>query len=161
MSRDGGALKSKRQQAMRSIVARERLSSQTEIRSRLARLGLDATQSTISRDIEELGLARVHDRSGVRYVVPSIPAAPGPVEPSALLRRALREFALSFHRGAGDLLLIRTPSGAAPALGEAIDRAEHPKVAGTIAGDNTVLVVPSEGVRARALERAFTAVMES
>jgi transcriptional regulator of arginine metabolism len=161
MSRDGGAVKTKRQQAIRSIVARDRLSSQAAIRSRLARIGLEATQSTISRDIEELGLARVHDRSGVHYVLPVQDAPSATSVPSAILQRALREFALSFHRGAGGLLLIRTPSGAAPALGEAIDLADLPKIAGTIAGDNTLLVVPREGVTARTIERALSAAIGS
>lgn len=153
----GAALKAKRQQVILSLVSRERLASQDEIRSRLAALGLPATQSTISRDVEELGLARVHDQQGVRYVVPG--EGPSPV-PAALLRHALQEFALSFARGAGGLLLIRTPPGAAAALGEAIDRAALAEIAGTIAGDNTVLVVPREGRTARAIERALRAIME-
>lgn len=153
----GAALKAKRQQVILSLVSRERLASQDEIRSRLAALGLPATQSTISRDVEELGLARVHDQQGVRYVVPG--EGPSPV-PAALLRHALQEFALSFARGAGELLLIRTPPGAAAALGEAIDRAALGEIAGTIAGDNTVLVVPREVRTARATERALRAIME-
>jgi transcriptional regulator of arginine metabolism len=159
MRRGAGAagLKAKRQQTILSLVSRERLSSQDQIRARLAALGLRATQSTISRDIEELGLARVHDHDGVRYVVPGQGPSPAPV---ALLRHALEEFALSFVRGAGELLLVRTPPGAAAALGEAIDRAVLPEVAGTIAGDNTVLVVPRAGGTARAVERALTRVME-
>ena len=70
MTRGGAATKSKRQQTILSLVSRERLGSQEEIRARLVALGLPATQSTISRDVEELGLARVHDHGGVRYVVP-------------------------------------------------------------------------------------------
>ena len=106
MTRDGGATKAKRQQTILSLVARERLASQEEIRARLASLGLPATQSTISRDVEELGLARIHDHEGLRYAVPG--EGP-PSAPTNLLRHALREFALSFSRGAGGLLLIGTP----------------------------------------------------
>ena len=68
MSRNNAAVKSKRQQTIIGLVSRERLGSQEEIRARLAYLGIDATQSTISRDVEELGLARVHDQDGLRYV---------------------------------------------------------------------------------------------
>lgn len=151
------AVKSKRQQALLTLVGRERLASQEEIRARLARAGLDATQSTISRDIEELGLARVHDSAGVRYTVPGAqPSSP----PRALLRHALQEFAMGFTRGAGELLLIRTPAGAAAALGEALDRASLLEIAGTVAGDNTVLVVPSEGTRARSVQKVLTTIME-
>jgi transcriptional regulator of arginine metabolism len=156
MRRGDGATKAKRQQAILSLVGRERLSSQEEIRSHLVRMGLEATQSTISRDIEELGLARVHDREGVRYVVPGAPASAGARH---LLRHALLEFALALVP-ANQLLVLRTPPGAASALGEAIDRADLDEVAGTIAGDNTILIVPADGVSARAVEAALRAAME-
>jgi transcriptional regulator of arginine metabolism len=158
VNRNGGALKSKRQQAILSLVGRERLGSQEEIRSRLSSLGLEATQSTISRDVEELGLARIHDADGTRYVVP---AQAGVSPPATLLRHALAEFALSFTRGAGELLVIRTPPGAASALGEVLDRSSLPDVAGTIAGDNTILVVPSEGSTSRSVERVLSQLMEA
>ena len=157
MTRSAVATKSKRQQTILSLVSRERLASQDAIRERLATLGMPATQSTISRDVEELGLARMHDQGGTRYVVPgeAVGAAP-----TSLLRHALQEFALSFTRGAGQLLVVRTPPGAAAALGEAIDRSALALVAGTIAGDNTILVVPREGSTARSVERALTSIME-
>ena len=158
MNRGGGALKSKRQRAIVSLVARERLGSQEEIRGRLQTLGLEATQSTISRDVEELGLARVHDPDGVRYVVPGQADVHPPV---TMLRHALDEFLLSTTPGAGELLLLRTPPGAASALAEALDRAVLPDVAGTIAGDNTVLVVPGRGSTARAVERALARIAET
>jgi transcriptional regulator of arginine metabolism len=149
-----GAVKAKRQQAILSLVARERLGSQDEIREALSGLGLEATQSTISRDVEELGLARVHDRGGVRYVVPGAEDERGGGPSDRLLRHLLDEFALSFTR-IDHGLLVRTPPGAAAALAEGIDRAGPPGVAGTIAGDNTILVVGHEGISAKALERAF------
>ena len=109
-----------------------------------ARLGLEATQSTISRDVEELGLARVHDARGLRYVVPGRgDGSP----PASTLRHALHEFALSVTEGAADLVVIRTPPGSANALAEAIDRAALAEVAGTIAGDDTILVVRRRGPR--------------
>jgi len=102
--------------------------------------------------VEELGLARVHDARGLRYVVPGrADVAP----PSSVLRHALQEFALSVTQGAGELLLIRTPPGAANALAEAMDRAELDAVAGTVAGDDTILVVPRKGRTARSIERAL------
>jgi transcriptional regulator of arginine metabolism len=155
VSRATGATKARRQQTILSLVARERLASQEEIRARLHALGLEATQSTISRDVEDLGLARVHDTVGVRYVVPG---REGTSPPTALLRHALGEFAISFARGAGELLVIRTPPGAANALGEALDRAALPEVAGTIAGDDTILVVPRSGTSSRAVEAALESI---
>ena len=157
MSRGNAAVKAKRQQTILSLVGRERLASQEEIRARLAALGLEATQSTISRDVEELGLARVHDHDGLRYVVPGNGAAPLPLR---LLKRLLEEFALSFTRSDHGLV-VRTPPGAASALAEGIDRVDLPDVAGTIAGDNTILVLGREGVAAATLERSLNHIMEA
>jgi transcriptional regulator of arginine metabolism len=156
MARDAGATKAKRQRAILTLVGQERLSSQEDIRSHLLRIGLDATQSTISRDVEELGLARVHDRDGVRYVVPGAATSSGPMR---LLRHALLEFALALVP-ANQLLVVRTPPGAASALAEAIDRADLEPIAGTIAGDNTILVVPADGVSPAAVERVLRETME-
>jgi transcriptional regulator of arginine metabolism len=89
---------------------------------------------------------------------------PGPsaiVPSAASMRHALAEFALSFERGAGEILVIRTPPGAANALGEALDRSNLQDVAGTIAGDDTILVVPREGSSARSVERILTRLMEA
>jgi transcriptional regulator of arginine metabolism len=120
-------------------------------------MGLEATQSTISRDIEELGLARVHGHDGVRYVVPGEGEAPAPLR---LLRHLLDEFALSVVCAQGGLV-IRTPPGAAAALAEGIDRVGLADVAGTIAGDNTILVLGREGVAPQRLERSLTKIMEA
>ena len=150
-------VKSKRQQAILGIVSRERLGSQHEIRSSLAQLGIEATQSTISRDILELGLARVHDSEGVRYVVPG-EGSPG--QPVAMLRRLLDEFALSFVR-ADHGLVVRTPPGAAAALAEGIDRVGLAQIAGTVAGDNTILILGREGISPSQLERSLNQIMEA
>ena len=136
MTRTNGALKAKRQQAILSLVARERLGSQDEIRSRLSAMGIAATQSTISRDIEELGLARLHDHDGTRYVEPGAARSPQPV---AMLRRLLDEFALSMVRADHGLV----------------------DIAGTIAGDNTILILGREGIVPSALERSLTQIMEA
>ncbi|HTG48683.1 MAG TPA: arginine repressor [Actinomycetota bacterium] len=156
MSAGNGAVKARRQQAILDLVDHERLGSQGEIRDRLAARGIEATQSTISRDIEELGLARVHAPEGIRYVQPGGANGRAPVGP---LQRLLAEFALTFTRtDAG--LLVRTPPGAAAALAEGLDRAGLPEVAGTIAGDDTILILGNEGVRAAALETALAQIRE-
>ena len=157
MTRTNGSVKSKRQHAILSLVARERLGTQEDIRVRLAGMGLEATQSTISRDIEELGLARVHAHDGVRYVVPGEGDAPAPLR---MLQHLLDEFALSFAlANAG--VVIRTPPGAAAALAESIDRVGFADVAGTIAGDNTILVLGREGVTPDRIERSLSQIMEA
>jgi len=157
VTRTNGSVKSKRQHAILSLVVRERLGTQEDIRARLAGMGLEATQSTISRDIEELGLARVHAHDGVRYVVPGEGDAPAPLR---MLQHLLEEFALSFAlANAG--VVIRTPPGAAAALAESIDRVGFADVAGTIAGDNTILVLGREGVTPDRIERSLSQIMEA
>jgi len=149
--------RSLRQEAIVELVAAERLGSQQEIRTRLAERGIEATQPTISRDVEELGLARVHDAEGVRYV---LPGAAGLAPPTGALRRLLHDFALAFTRT--DVgLIVRTPPGAANVLAEGIDRAGLATIAGTIAGDNTILVIGHTGVDAARIETTLTDVMEA
>lgn len=157
MSRGNGAVKAKRQQTILDLVTKERLSSQEDIRSRLTYLGLEVTQSTISRDVEELGLARVHDAQGARYVAGGQSGSYGPM---TLLTHLLDEFALSFIR-TDTGLVVRTSPGAAAALAEGLDRAGLPDVAGTIAGDNTILILGREGVKPTRLERTLTDLMEA
>ena len=149
--------RSRRHEAIVELVSTERLGSQEEIRARLAALGLEATQSTISRDLEELGLARVHDAGALRYV---LPGANPSVSSSGTLRRLLNDFALTFVRT--DVgLIVRTPPGAANVLAEGIDRAALTQVAGTIAGDNTILIIGPTGVDAAAIEQALTNLTEA
>jgi transcriptional regulator of arginine metabolism len=157
MSRGNGAVKSKRQQTILGLVARERLASQEEIRARLASMGMDATQSTISRDVEELGLARVHDQDGTRYVTSGAAGSYGPI---TLLRHLMEEFALSFAPSEAGLI-VRTSPGAAAAVAEGVDRAGVDGIAGTIAGDNTILVLGRPGMNASKLERALRTILEA
>ena len=99
----------------------------------------------------------MHDPDGLRYVVPGNGRLP---RRSGVLQRLLDEFALSFTRSDHGLL-VRTPPGAAAALAEGIDRGDLAEVAGTIAGDNTILILGREGVAAAALERSLTHIMEA
>ena len=149
-------MKSRRQTAILDLVDRSAWGARARSGRGSPARGIEATQSTISRDIEELGLARVHDPEGMRYVVPGGANGRAPVGP---LKRLLDEFALSLRRtDAG--LLVRTPPGAAAALAEGLDRAGLAEVAGTIAGDDTILILGNEGVRAADLESALTDITE-
>lgn len=162
-------MKARRQQVILELVSKERLSSQFEIRERLSTLGIEATQSTISRDIEELGLAKVHDQGGLRYVTPaSLTASSGSSASNGngaanggrgSLRRLLREYVLAMTPSA-NLLVVQTPPGAAHLLAEGIDRSHLDDIAGTVAGDNTIMVVAREGRHARDVQRALTTIME-
>lgn len=149
-------MKRQRQQAILELVRREALGSQQAILARLRALGFRATQPTISRDLEELGLARIRDGSGgFRYTAPGETAPPGR---AVRLRHLLEEFAASME-AAGNLLIIRTPPGAANALADALDDASLDHVAGTVAGDDTILVVAREGARGRDLQARLEELM--
>lgn len=135
-----------RQQAILELVRGEALGSQREILERLRARGFEVTQPTVSRDVEELGLARMRDDRGrLRYASPQDAAAAVPVE---RLRRVLREFVLGME-ASGNLVVIITPPGAANTVAEALDHAGLDDVIGTVAGDNTILAVAREGVRGR------------
>ena len=143
-------MKRARQQALMDLVRDRRLASQHEIQQRLAEVGHQATQSTISRDLEELGLVRIRDGEGhLRYGRPEETAALGA---AARLRTLLGEFLISVA-ASGNLVVLKTTPGAANAVGETLDRAGVDGVLGTIAGDDTLLVVAAEGTRGRALGR--------
>ena len=139
-----------RQRALLDLLRREPLGSQQEIRDRLASEGYPATQSTISRDLEELGLVRVRDGDGhLRYADPNdVPAA----RSDRHLRGVLTEFVAGVE-SSGNLVVVWTPPGAANAVAEVLDRAALPGVLATVAGDNTILVVAREGTRSSSVAK--------
>ena len=125
------AVKDKRQQAILDLVSRGAAQTQQDIASALARKGMPATQATISRDIHELGLVR----SGNGY------------RSNAAL---VRELVLSIEV-ISPLAVIRTPPGTANLVARRIDEASLPGVAGTVAGDDTIIAVLREAKAGRAL----------
>jgi len=138
-------MKARRQSVILELIDREPLHSQELLRRRLHQKGFDATQATISRDIAELGLVK---RSGDgAYQRPGTEAT-DPETALAALERAAAEFLRSVDR-VQQLVVIRTGRGQAQALAEALDRARLTEAVGTIAGDDTILVV-ARGARAAA-----------
>jgi transcriptional regulator of arginine metabolism len=133
-------MKSRRLTAIRQIVEHEPVHSQEELRRRLLTMGFDVTQATLSRDIKELGLMKraadgAYQAAGLGATAPSSAAAA-----AVALSRALGEFLLSVDV-AQQLVVVRTGPGQAQLLALAIDRAQLPDVIGTIAGDDTILVI--------------------
>jgi transcriptional regulator of arginine metabolism len=142
-------MKSRRQQTILEIIDREPLHSQEELRRRLQRSGFQATQATISRDIAELGLVK---RAGDgAYQRPGV-AGGNPETARNALARAAAEFIRRVDR-VQQLLVIRTGAGQAQALALAIDGARFPEAVGTIAGDDTILVIAKDGRGAASLVR--------
>jgi transcriptional regulator of arginine metabolism len=136
-----GATKSYRQGQILKLIASEAISSQNELRKRLAHMQVRVTQATLSRDIRELQLVK----TGAGYK----PLAAESEEPAPLatLGRALREF-LRDIRPAANLLVLKTPPGGAQTLAAAVDKEQFKEVAGSVAGDDTVLIVtPSRSAR--------------
>jgi transcriptional regulator of arginine metabolism len=136
-----GATKSYRQGQILKLIASEAISSQDELRKRLAHMQLRVTQATLSRDIRELQLVKT--AAGYK------PLAAESEEPAPLaaLGRALREF-LRDIRPAANLLVLKTPPGGAQTLAAAVDKERFKEVAGSVAGDDTVLIVtPSRSAR--------------
>ena len=118
------------------------VASQTELGRLLAASGVQVTQATVSRDLEELGAIKVRTERGVAYAVPpeGQPRTGTTEAVDARLGRLLEELCVSAE-ATGDVVVVRTPPGGAHLLGSALDRAGLPEVAGTVAGDDTVLLV--------------------
>jgi transcriptional regulator of arginine metabolism len=122
------------------LVREQPLSTQTELADALRREGHEVVQTTVSRDIHELGLIKVRGAGG--RLVYAFPEDGGYSEE---LSGAFTRWALTVEPS-GNLVVVTTPYGYASALAQAIDVARHPHVAGTIAGENTVLLVSREPV---------------
>lgn len=143
------AMKTRRQSLILELIDREPLHSQEELRRRLKKGGFEATQATISRDIKELGLVKragdgAYQRPGSETSSP------------ATLLDALEHAAAEFLRRVDrvqHLVVVRTGAGQAQALALAIDRAKLPGAVGTIAGDDTILVIAGDRRRAAGLVR--------
>jgi transcriptional regulator of arginine metabolism len=130
-----------RQVRILELVADEPLSTQAEVVAALRRDGFDVVQTTVSRDVAELGLVKVRAPSG-RLVY----AAPGTTDADRMraISSAMRRYAIGVEAAAG-MVVVTTPSGYASALAQAIDEGRHPGIAGTIAGDNTIFLAPRGG----------------
>jgi len=144
-------MKVRRQSAIVDLIRREPVRSQEQLRRLLRASGFDATQATLSRDIRELGL--VKGGSEHAYLPPSAVQPSGP-RAASVLQRALSEYLARVDR-VQQLVLVRTGPGQAPLLGVAIDGAQLPEVVGTLAGDDTILVVAPDVRRARTLVKRF------
>ena len=130
--------KSERQRLIASVVSRRRIGSQLELAEALAKAGCHVTQATVSRDIRELRLEKTSDALGrPRYVLPGRARQSDPRE---ALNGVLRQFGVR-ATAAQNIVVVQSELGSAPAIARALDRLEHPKFVGTLAGDDTCLVV--------------------
>ena len=153
-----GKMKLQRHNAIRELVARSTVSNQDQLRRKLRRRGFEVTQATLSRDIHEL---RIYKGPG-GYALPNgngtgtHPESDAP--PSA--KEMLESFGVRV-RQALNQVIVRTVMGGAQPVAAALDREEWPEVAGTIAGDDTVLVVCHDQRRAGEVETRLRKMVES
>jgi transcriptional regulator of arginine metabolism len=148
--------KDDRQKLVASLVERKRLGTQRELLAALETAGCQVTQATVSRDIRELALEKTRDSLGrLRYVLPNRQRR---VDPRETLVGLLEQFG----RGAvaaQNLVVVQAEIGSAPAIARALDRLEHPLVVGTIAGDDTCLVIAEDVQSASRLARELADVI--
>ncbi len=145
-----------RRGAILDIIGRRPVSNQKDLVRSLGRRGFRVSQTTVSRDVRRLGLLKVPlDGGGFRYA-PAAQAA-RPVRPN--VERAMRQFVTGVGQGEA-LLVLRTRSGNANALAVVIDQAGWPEVAGTIAGDDTVLLVLGNVAARDRIRKSLAALLE-
>lgn len=145
--------KQERQRAIQELVATRSVGSQEELRQLLAERGWEVTQSTLSRDMHDLRVARVPMPGGVRYTTAE---NPGAAENRATLASLVPQLfqRLDFVR---ELIVVKTVVAGAQPISEAIDSEASPDVIGTIAGENTILIIcRSEAARDRVAKRLLT-----
>ena len=138
-------MKARRQTAIIEVVEQEAVRSQEQLRQRLARRGFDVTQATLSRDIKELGLLK--RSSDGAYQPGGAQSAPAATTLGAL-GRALTEFLVNIEP-VQQLVVLKTGAGQAQLLGLAIDRARMEEVVGTLAGDDTILIIARDAKHAQ------------
>lgn len=141
-------LKRQRQQAILKLVRTRHLHTQEQLADELRAAGFDATQVTLSRDIRDLGLVK----TGQGYQqLDSVPHSPN-------VEAVVAEF-LAEARAAQNLLVLKTAPASASPLAAALDGAAWPEVVGTIAGDDTVLVIAPDAATAESLRRKLMAIL--
>ena len=148
--------KHQRQHRIARLLAAQPVSSQGQLVELLGVDGVEATQATVSRDLEELGAVKVRLPGGdTVYALPELPAQQ--IAPADHLRRVLGEWAVEIA-ASGNLVLLRTPPGCAHVVASALDRGGLDGVLGTVAGDDTILVVVAEGHDGRGMARRLEAL---
>ena len=155
--------KTARHARIADILAREQVRSQEELADLLERYaGVHVTQATLSRDLDELGIVRLRSGGTLVYSLPEEPGGPGShagaagseSPQDARLARYLGELMTSAEASA-NLVVLRTPAGAAQFLASVIDHAALPSVLGTVAGDDTVLLIARDPAGGDALAVDF------
>jgi transcriptional regulator of arginine metabolism len=148
--------KPERHRLIESVVSRKRVGTQFELLDALAQAGCSVTQATVSRDIRQLGLEKARDPLGrPRYVLPHSGRR---ADPEEALRSVLGQFGRR-ATAAGNIVVVQSELGSAPAVGRVLDELQHDRIVGTLAGDDTCLVIAPSERDARALARELQDVI--
>jgi transcriptional regulator of arginine metabolism len=148
--------KAQRQHRLTQILEQHAVSSQGQLVELLAVDGVEATQATVSRDLEEIGAVKVRSSGGETvYAVPELPK--DRVAPGEHLKRVLGDWVVEVQ-SSGNMVVVRTPPGSAHVVASALDRASLPDIIGTVAGDDTILVVAAERVGGARLARRLSTI---
>jgi transcriptional regulator of arginine metabolism len=131
--------KTQRQHRIAQLLEQQAVTSQGQLVELLEAAGVEATQATVSRDLEEMGAIKVRMAGGESvYAVPELPK--DRVAPEEHLRRVLGDWVVDVA-ASGNIVVVRTPPGSAHVVASALDRAGLPDILGTVAGDDTIMVV--------------------
>ena len=140
----GRLTKNQRQHRITKLLEEQPVTSQAQLVALLADQGVEATQTTVSRDLDDLGAVKVRLPGGeTAYALPELPVRQ--IAPEDHLRRVLGEWVVEVAHSA-NVVVLRTPPGSAHVVGSALDRSGLEEVVGTVAGDDTVLVVVDDQV---------------
>jgi transcriptional regulator of arginine metabolism len=135
--------KTARQHKITKLLEENQVTNQTQLVDLLAEAGVEVNQATVSRDLEELSAVKVRVPGGeTAYAIPELPF--DQVSTDDHLRRVLGDWVAGIDRS-GDLVVLRTPPGCAHVVASAIDRSGSGDIIGTVAGDDTLLVIASHG----------------
>jgi transcriptional regulator of arginine metabolism len=139
-----------RQEAILTLIREKPIRNQNDLLEALKRAGVSLTQSTLSRELKALGIGKAPDgKGGYRYVAGAA-AGEGPLAPVAAFVVGLES--------AKNFIVVKTPPGNAMGVARAIDEVEWPEIMGTIAGDDTILLITRSDADAQAVEKRLRAI---
>lgn len=150
--------KQARQRKILDLIASRPIGTQEDLAAALREAGIETAQSTLSKDIRELGVVKVPAHEGGARYVQAAPSRPSG-EARALLTRVLADFVVGWE-GAQNILAVRTITGHAQGVCEAIDQEAWPEVVGTLAGENTIFVLCRSDAAVMALGERLAAITE-
>jgi transcriptional regulator of arginine metabolism len=145
-------VRTRRRKAIAEIIRAGPAASQEEVTAKLADLGFNVTQATVSRDLDQIGAVKVKRGGVLSYALPDQIGQNDWT--TTRLERIIGEWVHSVE-AAGNMLVMKTPPGSAHLVGAAVDQAKVPEIAGTVCGDDTIFLVARDGANSKELAQRF------